>query len=53
MSGCGLLTKGSDSKDDLVPCGMKLYLGKTAKDRVESVLLCTKCKSSSGLVEGA
>ena len=44
MTGCGVLTKGSGLKDDLVPCGTKLWLGKDAKTRTESVLLCAKCK---------
>ena len=44
MSGCGKLTKGSDPKDDLIACGTRLWLGKDAKNRTESVLLCLKCK---------
>jgi hypothetical protein len=42
--GCGLLTRGDDPKDDLIACGTKLWLGKDAKSRTESVLLCAKCK---------
>ena len=44
--GCGLLTRGSDPKDDTVPCGTKLWLGKDAKSRTESVLLCSKCQNT-------
>jgi hypothetical protein len=42
MSGCGKLTKGTHPKDDLVPCGTKLWLGE--KGRTESVMLCAQCK---------
>jgi hypothetical protein len=52
MAGCGVLTKGSDPKDDLVPCGTKLWLGKDAKSRVEDVLLCTECKRVATTAEG-
>lgn len=45
-SGCGKLTKGTHPKDDLVPCGTKLYYGQDAKTRTEGVLLCTKCKEA-------
>lgn len=41
--GCGVLTKGSDPKDDLLACGTRLWFGKCAKERTESVLLCPKC----------
>jgi hypothetical protein len=44
MKGCGVLTKGSDPKDDPVPCGTRLWLGKDTKSRTESVLLCLKCQ---------
>ena len=47
-AGCGLLTRGTDPKDDTVPCGTKLWLGKDSKDRTEKVLLCEKCQ---GLTE--
>jgi hypothetical protein len=43
MTGCGVLTKGSDSKDDLLPCGTKLWWGKDAKNRTEGILLCARC----------
>ena len=43
-TGCGVLTKGSYPKDDLLACGTRLWFGKCAKDRTESILLCVKCK---------
>jgi hypothetical protein len=43
--GCGILTRGSDPKDDFVVCGTKLWFGKDAKSRTESVLLCPKCQT--------
>ena len=42
VSGCGKLTKGSHPKDDVLPCGTKLWLGE--KGRTEGVLLCAQCK---------
>lgn len=41
---CGILTKGSDPNDDLLPCGTKLYFGTDKKNKTETVLLCEKCK---------
>ena len=45
-NGCGVLTKGNDPKDSLVPCGTRLYYGQDAKTRTEGVLLCAKCKEA-------
>jgi hypothetical protein len=45
MSGCGVLTKGSDPKDDLVSCGTRLWFIQDKKTVKESVLLCAKCKN--------
>lgn len=47
MAGCGVLTKGSDPNDDLVPCGTRLFFGSTKTSRSESVLLCSQCKEKS------
>ncbi len=46
MVGCGKLTKGSHPKDDLVPCGTKLFFVQDKKTIKESVLLCERCKSN-------
>ena len=37
MSGCGKLTKGTNPKDDLVPCGTKLWFVADKKTVSESV----------------
>jgi hypothetical protein len=39
-----VLTKGSDPKDDPVPCGTRLWFVKDKKTVYESVLLCLKCQ---------
>src|ERR1039458_1209574 len=44
MTGCGILTKGFDPKDDLVPCGTRLWFGKDTKTRREGILLCQECQ---------
>ena len=46
MIGCGVLTKGSNPKDDLVPCGTKLWFIQDKKTVTEAVHLCAKCKES-------
>lgn len=48
-AGCGILTRGSDPKDSLVPCGTRLYYGQDAKTRTEGVLLCAKCKEADNV----
>jgi hypothetical protein len=44
MAGCGVLTKGSHPKDDLIACGTKLRFIVDKKTMRDSVLLCAKCK---------
>jgi hypothetical protein len=46
MVGCGKLTKGNDPKDDLVPCGTKLWFVRDKKTVKESTLLCEKCQKT-------
>ena len=46
MIGCGVLTKGNHPKDDLVPCGTKLWFVVDKKTVTETVLLCVKCKEN-------
>jgi hypothetical protein len=47
MTGCGILTKGTDPKDSLLPCGTKFWLGLDAKSRTEHILLCLKCQEEN------
>lgn len=44
VSGCGVLTKGTDPKDDLLPCGTRLRFGTDKKTYTEKILLCDRCK---------
>ena len=47
MKGCGVLTKGSHPKDDLIPCGTRLFFVQDKKTVNESVHLCKKCKEAA------
>lgn len=44
-NGCGKLTKGNDPKDDLVPCGTKLWFIRDKKTVTETIHLCVECKA--------
>jgi hypothetical protein len=41
---CGTLTKGTHPKDDMIPCGTKLWFIVDKKTTKESIHLCAKCK---------
>jgi hypothetical protein len=45
MVGCGTLTKGKNPKDDLVPCGTRLWFIVDKRTVKESMLLCANCKA--------
>ena len=47
MTGCGVLTKGSHPKDDLIACGTKVWFLVDKKTVKESVHLCLKCKGEN------
>lgn len=50
---CGRPTRGSNPKDDTIPCGTKLYLGTESSNRKQTVLLCEKCKAETVALEAA
>lgn len=50
---CGRPSRGSHPKDDLIPCGTKLFFGTETHNRRQVVHLCEKCKAEAAAMEAA